>query len=133
VYAQAVRLAGPGVVPLSPATEHLPTYIVSRIWVGGDAAKVDLYRPVLRRGSPPLYQGVTVNLRGGLRDWYVTSHKVWLIGAMPTPEKNYIPETDTGKSGPLPPPDAGAEESVTPPPPSPPPPSQRPSAPPPRP
>jgi hypothetical protein len=93
-YIRTAQLAGPGVVPLSPETTALPTYFVSRIWVGGDTAKVDLFRPVTRLGNPDgskVYQGLTINLRGGLRAWHVTSHKVWGIGALEVPEPTYLP------------------------------------------
>jgi hypothetical protein len=94
-YIRTAQLAGPGVVPLTPETRGLPTYLVSRIWVGGDSAKVDLFRPVTRMGNPDgskVYQGLTLNLRGGLHPWHVTSHKVWGIGALEIPEETYLPE-----------------------------------------
>lgn len=93
-YIRTAAIAGPGVVPLSPEHAGLPTYLVSRIWVGGDTAKVDLFRPVTRLGSPDgskVYQGLTINLRGGLRAWHVTSHRVWSIGSLEPPEPTYLP------------------------------------------
>jgi hypothetical protein len=92
VYEYAVRQIGQGAVPLTPETEHLPRYMVSRVWVGGDEAKVDVFRPVHAMGADgvQLYQPISVNLRGGMKYWRVTSYRVWSIGTMPPPEPQYL-------------------------------------------
>ncbi len=95
VYTRVVDRIGFGAVPMEPGNEHLPTYYVSRIWVSGDEAKVELIRPV--PGIPPAAdgkpatQGITVRLRGGLEPWHVTSHRVWALNALPVPPLNYVP------------------------------------------
>lgn len=96
VYLRVVDRAGFGAVPMTPGNEHLPTYHVVRVWVGGDEAKVDVVRPV--PGIPaaadgrPATQGITVRLRGGLKPWHVTSHRVWALNTLEAPALNYVPE-----------------------------------------
>jgi hypothetical protein len=96
VYQRVAERVGFGAVPMEPGNEHLPTYHISRVWVSGDEAKVDIVRPV--PGMPPtadgrpVTQGITVRLRGGLQPWRVTSHRPWEINALPTPPLNYMPE-----------------------------------------
>lgn len=110
VYRYAVDQVGMGAVPLTPETEHLPTYIVSRVWVLGDEAKVDLFKPVLSLGAPggqQVYQPITVNLRGGLKFWKVTSYRVWSIGTFAPPMPGYFP--GTGPEPIAPPPDSAAD------------------------
>ncbi len=94
VYKFAVKEIGQGAVPLTPETEHLPRYMVSRVWVMGDGAKVDVFRPVEGMGSDngvALYQPITVNLRGGMKFWRVTSYRVWSIGTFGAPAPEYLP------------------------------------------
>ena len=96
VYLRVADRIGYGAVPLVPGNENLPTYHISRIWISGDEAKVDVVRPVL--GLPPgangrpVTQGTTVRLRGGMEPWHVTSHRDWAINTLPTPALNYVPE-----------------------------------------
>lgn len=96
VYLRVADRVGFGVVPMVPGSENLPIYHVSRVWISGDEAKVDIVRPVL--GLPPgangrpVTQGTTVRLRGGMEPWHVTSHRDWAINTLPTPEINYVPE-----------------------------------------
>lgn len=93
VYKSAVREIGEGAVPLTPETEHLPRYSVGRVWVCGDEAKVDIFKPVLGMGTDdgaPLAQPITVTLRGGMQFWRVTSYRVWSIGTFPPPGPEYL-------------------------------------------
>ncbi len=96
VYKRVCDLIGFGAVPMQPGYESLPTYHVSRIWVSGDEARVDVIRPI--KGLPggadgrPVTQPITVRLRGGLQPWRVTSHNVWSFNSLPTPPINYMPE-----------------------------------------
>ncbi len=96
VYKRVVERIGYGAQPVTPSNEHLPTYHIARVWVNGDEAKVDIVRPVpgLPAGNDgkTLTQGITVRLRGGLRPWHVTSHRVWAMNTLPIPAINYIPE-----------------------------------------
>lgn len=93
VYRSAVREIGQGAAPLTPETEHLPRYSVSRVWVCGDEAKVDVFKPVVGMGTDngvALSQPITVNLRGGVKYWRVTSYRVWSIGTFPAPAPEYL-------------------------------------------
>ncbi|MCC6322060.1 MAG: hypothetical protein IT438_11565 [Phycisphaerales bacterium] len=95
VYKRTVERIGYGAVPMEPGRESLPTYHISRLWVNGDEAKVDIVRPVpgmVSADGHQATQGITVRLRGGLQPWHVTSHRVWEMNAMPIPPLNYVPE-----------------------------------------
>ena len=99
IYLSVAKKIGPEALAMEPGLENLPTYHVSRIWVQGDEAKVDVIRPVpalpgtgASDASHQITQGITVRLRGGVQPWHVTSHNVWTIGAMPVPAINYVPE-----------------------------------------
>lgn len=107
IYEYAVQQVGQGAVPLTPDTEHLPRYLVSRISVRGDAAKVDIFKPVTgvgATGGDTLYQPITVNLRGGMKFWRVTSYRVWSIGTFAAPAPEYLPGSYVPIEEPAPPP-----------------------------
>jgi hypothetical protein len=91
LYEYAVSEIGQGAVPLTPETEHLPRYLVSRVAIRGDEAKVDVFKPVIGVGSETLYQPITVTLRGGMKYWRVTAYRVWSIGTFPPPAPEYLP------------------------------------------
>lgn len=97
-YDELVRRAGRGAVPLTPENESLPIYHVGRVWVEGDMATVDIFRPVVPWPDGPAnqraYQAITVRLRGGMKPWNVVAHRVWGIGATPVPPIVYY----TGES-----------------------------------
>ncbi|HMN42878.1 MAG TPA: hypothetical protein PKE29_18710 [Phycisphaerales bacterium] len=86
-----VENIGSGALPVSPETANLPTYHISRIWISGDEATVDLVRPVfgLTVNDKPLNQGLTLRLRGGMSPWHVTSHREWAFNALQPPALNY--------------------------------------------
>jgi hypothetical protein len=117
VYLRVVDRIGFGAVPMEPGNERLPTYHISRIWVSGDEAKVDIVRPVpgmpATANGTPATQGITVRLRGGLNPWHVTSHRVWALNALPVPALNFVPEE--GAETPMPvttPSTVGGEEII---------------------
>lgn len=119
VYTRVVDRIGYGAVPLRQGNEDLPTYHISRIWVNGDEAKVDIVRtvtglPADASGSRPT-QAITVRLRGGLQPWHVTSHRVWALNALPVPPMNYLPEHGEPTATPTPPaqPAAAAESGYS--------------------
>lgn len=82
--------------PLTPETDDLPIYHISRIWVRGNRAEVDIHRPIesLSDQGASAYQTITLTLRGGFRPWDVVSSRTHVIGAVPPPELHYIPEED---------------------------------------
>ncbi len=91
VYARIVEGVGPAARPLTPETEHLPTYHVGRIVVRADKAEIDIYRPVLNLGETVeiVHQPITLFIEGGLKPWRVQRSRPWAIGAFPLPPANY--------------------------------------------
>jgi hypothetical protein len=92
IATKIVERVGNGARVLTPETEKLPTYHISRVWVNGDEAKVDIVRPIfgITPQDKPLTQGITVRLRGGMQEWHVTSHREWAFDALQAPELNYV-------------------------------------------
>ncbi len=87
-----IELIGPIALPLTPENEHLPIYRVSTVDVNGDAARVTVHRPIGTLASgEPIYQAITIKLRGGLRRWTVVSHRVWDVATVNPPEAIYLP------------------------------------------
>lgn len=84
-------LRQPGARLPSSASQELPTYHVTRVWLRpGGTSTVEILRPVFGVGTPGTeaqYQPVSVNLRRSpLEDWQVDSTRVWPIGsAVPPP------------------------------------------------
>ncbi len=115
-YDEFCRRAGRGAVPLTPETESLPIYHVGRVWVEGDMATVDIFRPVVPwpDGSANLraYQAITVRLRGGMKPWGVVAHRVWGIGATTVPGLVYY----NGRAAPTEPDSSDSEPESAPPP-----------------
>lgn len=74
---------GEGARLVSDQTMGLPVYHVSRIWLRGDRAEVDVLRPV---GDEGAHQMVTVRLENELGRWAVSSAKVWPVGMGEVPE-----------------------------------------------
>ena len=86
--------------PLTTDTESLPTYLIGRVWVRGDMATVDIFRPVPTlakdKDGKPFYQCITVNLRSGLSPWRIVSHRVWSVGSVDVPLANYMTRKGSG-------------------------------------
>lgn len=89
-----VKNVGNGAQPMIPGNENLPVYHVSRVWVSGDEAKVDIIRPVVSvaftEQGKPVTQAITIRLRGGLKPWTVSSHRLWSFNALQPPAINYL-------------------------------------------
>lgn len=80
---------------LTESSKSLPVYHVSRIIVRGGSATVDIIRPVLTlpdQPTNPLYQGVSVNLRGLRGPWTVTSIRQFPVGSPDVPANSIVPE-----------------------------------------
>ncbi len=95
---------GPDTRAMTPATEHLPTYHIGRVWVRGPKAKIDVVRPVLELGPKAdggiAYQGMTVWLDAGLHPWNVSFVQPWSARVVSPPDANFVnpPSTKTLKT-----------------------------------
>ena len=76
------RLNEPRARLLTSETKSLPIYHLARIWVRGDEATVDVFRPEAGSGMD---QAITLKLRGGVRPWRVVRTHQWMVGAQPAP------------------------------------------------
>jgi len=91
-----IRQLPEGGRPLTEQSKDLPVYHVSRIWIRGAGAEVDVHRPVLDVPGPddqPVHQMMTVTLDGGFNRWRAESSQSWVIGAEPTPPLRFV-QTD---------------------------------------
>lgn len=77
-----VKDLGGGARLVSDESMGLPVYHVSRIWLRGDRAEVDVLRPV----GEGAYQAVTVRLKSDFGRWVVSSTKTWPVGMGDVPE-----------------------------------------------
>lgn len=93
-YLRMARDLGPEAFPLTPESEHLPTYFVGSVLVRGSFATIDVYCPVLDRWGDIAYKPYTLDLEGGVRPWRVSGLRAWQIGAMDPPARYYLPAID---------------------------------------
>ncbi len=99
-YDRIARRLGPSVQPATPDNTDgsLPIYHVGRVWLRFEEARVDVYRPMLELppgpDGQPVYQMVTVHLRGGFSPWRAEFARAWGPGDNSPPEYFYRPEID---------------------------------------
>lgn len=97
-YGVIAARAGERVVPMERGLEDLPTYHLTRLWVRGDKAEVDLLRPVNELGASPtgepIIQAVTLYVQGGLQSWRVERARHWKIGTDAVPPLHYYGDGD---------------------------------------
>jgi hypothetical protein len=77
---RAERIASeisPSARVVDAANQTLPVYHITRVWVRGDRAQVDVVRPL---DEPRSWQRVTVHLRHSLEGWQRSTLKVWPLG-----------------------------------------------------
>lgn len=77
---------GPDVIGLWSQSADLPTYHVSRVWLRGGRASVDVFHPVVTRRGERTTQMVTYDLSGGLTTFRVERTREWAVGAFEPPE-----------------------------------------------
>lgn len=85
-------LGDPRAVRLTPETESLPVYHISRVWIRGFFAEVDVFRPVLDIPGPegaPVHQRITLKLRAHFARWRVQSAQASVIGIADPPSLTY--------------------------------------------
>ncbi len=98
---RAERIAqeiGPEASIVTASDQNLPIYHVTRVWVRGDRAQVDVVRPL---DEPKSWQRVTVYLHHTFDGWESEFVKLWPLG-MATPGSLYG-WLDTGAVGDPPP------------------------------
>lgn len=93
-YLRMVSDLGPDAYPVTPESEHLPTYFVGSVIVRGSFATIDVYCPTLDRWGDIAYKPYTLDLEGGVRNWRVDGIRAWQVGAMQPPAKYYLPLVD---------------------------------------
>ncbi|MBN8596817.1 MAG: hypothetical protein J0L78_03995 [Planctomycetes bacterium] len=96
-YERIVSLVGHGAQPISEANaKTLPVYHVTRVWLRGEIARIDIIRPVFEVAEKPggghVYRGVEVRLAGGWEPWRVTGSSEYEIGVLEPPAL-HIPGT----------------------------------------
>ncbi|MGP1345638.1 MAG: hypothetical protein ACTS3F_03085 [Phycisphaerales bacterium] len=105
---------------VTPDNAHLPAFHITRLWVRGDAAVVDVLRPIMtvrpQPGATEVHQPYTVWLRGGgLEQWRTVATRDWPVGMETPPERwtwrSQFPQSDLGPSDELRP--VTAPEPVT--------------------
>ena len=99
-FEDAARRIGPQVVPLTPESleSGLPIFYVTRVWMRGNAATIDVLRPMPELGKSPdgktIFQPVTVRLEGGFSPWRVVHARIWNPGDEVQPAPFFLPEVD---------------------------------------
>ncbi|MGH7244673.1 MAG: hypothetical protein ACREJD_14770 [Phycisphaerales bacterium] len=89
-YQRIVALVGHGAQPISEAnSKSMPIYHVTRVWLRGEIARIDIVRPVFEVADKPtggpVYRGVEVRLAGGWNPWHVTGSSEYEIGVLEPP------------------------------------------------
>jgi hypothetical protein len=73
--------------------ENATIYAITRLWLRGDEARVDIVRPVdASHDEGDVWRRTTVRLRGGVRPWTVRSVQDWPRGLANEPELFGWPE-----------------------------------------
>lgn len=117
----AIRV-GDRATPVTPESEYLPTYHVGWVWMRGDHARVDVFRPVYsltRSGGQPVYQAITLHLTRRFSTWRVEQTQPWDPGVVTVPRIYYMPlpeeedgtETPTEQPAPEAAPDAAGADT----------------------
>lgn len=89
----AIRI-GDRATPVTPESEYLPTYHVGWVWMRGDHARVDVFRPVYsltRSGGNTVYQAITLHLTRRFSSWRVEQTQPWDPGVVAVPPIYYMP------------------------------------------
>jgi hypothetical protein len=84
---------GDRATPITPETEHLPTYHIGWVWMRGDHARVDVFRPVyaFSRGGATVDQAITLHLTRRFSSWRVEQTQPWDPGVVEVPPVYYRP------------------------------------------
>lgn len=92
-YIEVAQRIGERAAPLTPELEYLPTYHIGWVWMRGDHARVDVFRPVfaLSTGGETVYQAITLHLTRRWASWRVERTQPWEPGVVELPAPYYLP------------------------------------------
>lgn len=92
---------GDRAAPITPEVEYLPTYHVGWVWMRGDQARVDVFRPVysLSRGGEVVTQAITLHLHRRYASWRVERTQPWDPGVVALPPVYYLPVAELEEVG----------------------------------
>jgi len=92
-YVGIAARIGERATPITPETEHLPAYHIGWVWMRGDNARVDVFRPVFRlsRSDDVVYQAITLYLHRRWASWRVERTQPWDPGVVSLPPVYYLP------------------------------------------
>lgn len=104
-YIEVATQIGDRATPVTPETEHLPTYHIGWVWMRGDHARVDVFRPVYsltRPGGQVVYQAITLHFTRRFSAWRVEQTQPWDPGVVTVPPLYYMPppEAEEGAESP---------------------------------
>ncbi|MDQ7014293.1 MAG: hypothetical protein Q9O74_10405 [Planctomycetota bacterium] len=89
----AIRI-GDRATPITPEAESLPTYHIGWVWMRGDRARVDVFRPVYaisRSSGQVVHQAITLHLKRRFSSWRVEQTQPWDPGVVEVPPIYYMP------------------------------------------
>lgn len=103
-YIDVATRIGDRATPITPESESLPTYHIGWVWMRGDQARVDVFRPVYafeRSGGQVVQQAITLHLKRRFSSWRVEQTQPWDPGVVDVPPIYYMPEPETtdGEAG----------------------------------
>jgi hypothetical protein len=92
-YIAVAQRVGERAAPITPELAYLPTYHIGWVWMRGDNARVDVFRPVymFSRGDEVVYQTITLHLHRRWASWRVERTQPWEPGVVALPPVYYLP------------------------------------------
>jgi len=106
-YSTALEIGkkvSPMAAPLTEETKSRPIYHIARVEVRGTDATVQVMVPrigIADSAGVPVYQGVTIIMRGFLGNWEVKAHSSFPVGVLDVPPLTILETPDLG-TGPRP-------------------------------
>lgn len=103
-YDFVARTVGNGAVPVTAENaSQIPVYHITRVWLRGSIARIDVVRPVFEVEQKPrggsVYRGAEIRLAGGWDPWHVTGSSEYEIGVLEPPALHLFGETHETRSG----------------------------------
>ena len=116
-YIDVVIRIGDRATPVTPESEYLPIYHIGWVWMRGDHARVDVFRPVYslaRSGEQVVYQSITLHLTRRFASWRVERTQPWDPGVVAIPPIYYMPPPEVEEGGEVPTDEAGPDPETVP-------------------